>query len=81
MFYLHPSENPTLILVTPLLNNLNYHSWSKNMARVLRSKRKWCLIDGSITISEFRDTEYSDWETCNSMVVSWLIDSIELSIS
>ena len=26
LFYLHPNENPSVVLVTPLLDNKNYHN-------------------------------------------------------
>jgi hypothetical protein len=37
---MHPNENPAMILVTPLLNGGNYHSWSQPMTVALRSKNK-----------------------------------------
>ncbi|CAI8615481.1 unnamed protein product [Vicia faba] len=30
-YYIHPSENPTLILVTSLLDSKNYLSWARSM--------------------------------------------------
>lgn len=35
-YFMHPNENPTLVLVTPLLNVGNYHSWSCSMTMTLR---------------------------------------------
>jgi hypothetical protein len=37
---MHPNENPALVLVTPLLNGSNYHSWSRSMTVAIRSKNK-----------------------------------------
>jgi len=37
-YYLHPGENPGMVLVTPHLDGTNYHSWSRAMKRELLSK-------------------------------------------
>ncbi|MCI73478.1 hypothetical protein A2U01_0094742, partial [Trifolium medium] len=30
-YFMHPNENPALVLASPLLNGGNYHSWSRTM--------------------------------------------------
>ncbi|MCH94812.1 hypothetical protein A2U01_0015779, partial [Trifolium medium] len=35
-YFLHPNENPSLVLVTPPLSGSNYHSWSRAMTMALR---------------------------------------------
>ncbi|KAK4273339.1 hypothetical protein QN277_021762 [Acacia crassicarpa] len=47
-FYIHPNENPALVLVAPPLDGANYHSWSKSMHMALLSKNKLQFIDGSL---------------------------------
>jgi hypothetical protein len=32
-YFMHPNENPTLVLVTLLVNGGNYHSWSCSMTQ------------------------------------------------
>jgi len=39
-YYLHPGENPRLVLVSPSLYETNYHTWSRNMKIALLSKNK-----------------------------------------
>jgi hypothetical protein len=39
-YFLHPNENPALVLVTPLLSGNNYHSWSRSMTVALRSRKQ-----------------------------------------
>lgn len=46
-YYLHHSENPSLILVTPSLNINNFSSWSHAMEVTLISKNKLNFIDGT----------------------------------
>ena len=43
--YLHPSENPILSLVSPVLESQNYHSWSKSFATALSAKNKMQFIE------------------------------------
>ncbi|BAT74242.1 hypothetical protein VIGAN_01186600 [Vigna angularis var. angularis] len=38
--YLHPGENPTAALVSPVLDGTNYHSWSRSMLTTLSAKNK-----------------------------------------
>lgn len=45
-FYLHLGENSRMILVSPPLNDTNYHSWSR---RALLFKNKLKFINGEIT--------------------------------
>ncbi|KAK8360188.1 hypothetical protein V6Z11_A04G147600 [Gossypium hirsutum] len=75
-YYLHPNENPSLILVSPALNSSNYHSWSRAMRLALLSKNKLQFVDGSITVPSDTDSLYPAWERCNTMVISWLNHSI-----
>lgn len=44
--FLHPNENPTLVLVSPVLTESNYHSWAKAMKIALASKNKLRFING-----------------------------------
>ena len=45
--YLHPGENPTTALVSPVLDSTNYHSGSRSMITALSAKHKVEFIDGS----------------------------------
>jgi len=39
--YLHPSENPTLSLIYPILDSNNNHSWSRLVITALGAKNKF----------------------------------------
>ncbi|XP_071724495.1 uncharacterized protein [Rutidosis leptorrhynchoides] len=79
-FYLHPNENPTQALVSPLLNNSNYHTWSRAMTMALRSKVKFNFVNGKIKKPEEEDATYSDWDRCNITVSCWIMNSVQPSI-
>ncbi|MCI24030.1 hypothetical protein A2U01_0045213 [Trifolium medium] len=55
-YYLHPNENPPLVLVTPSLDNKNCQTWSRSMRVALISKNKLKFFDGTLNpppVSEF----------------------------
>ncbi|PNX72331.1 flavonol sulfotransferase-like protein, partial [Trifolium pratense] len=80
-YFLHPNENPSLILVTPLLSGPNYHSWSRSMTMALKSKNKLHFINGSLPRPLDDDRDSLAWDMCNTMIMSWLNNAVESEIS
>ena len=80
-YFLHPSENPSLVFTSCVLNGNNFYSWSRSMRMALISKNKLKFIDGSIPIPAADDLLFSAWERCNTMVLSWMIKSLTSSIA
>jgi len=78
--YLHPSENPMILLISPALGSHNYHSWSKSFSTALSAKNKLEFIDGAEPKSAKTDLTYQTWKRCNNMVVSWLTHFVSSSI-
>jgi len=74
-YYVHPSECPNFILVTPLLDGSIYLAWHRSMKRVLGVKNKHSFLDGSIPIPPTGDLNHSAWERCNYMIHSWILNS------
>lgn len=79
-YYLHPNENPSPVLVTPLLDKKNYHAWARAMKLSLISKNKLGFVDGSIGPPSTGDPLHQAWVRCNTMVLSWIQRSISDSI-
>ncbi|CAJ2666297.1 unnamed protein product [Trifolium pratense] len=80
-YFLHPNENPNLALVTPLLSGPNYHSWSRAMTMALRSKKKMHFINGTLPRPDDDDRDSLAWDRCNTMLLSWLNNSVSPEIS
>ena len=80
-FYLHPNENPSLVLVSPLLTDKNYHTWARSMQIALISKNKEKFIDGTFPKPPVSDPLYSPWIRCNTMVLAWIQRSISEQIA
>ncbi|CAH9081935.1 unnamed protein product [Cuscuta epithymum] len=79
--YLHPNENPTLVLVSTLLTEKNYHSWKHQMLAMLESKNKHKFVDGSFPSPSISDPLYESWRRCNRMVMAWLMRSMTSQIA
>ncbi|KAK2437637.1 putative mitochondrial protein [Trifolium repens] len=80
-YFLHSNENPGLVLVTPLLSGPNYHSWSRAMTMALRSKNKIHFVNGSLPRPDDEDHDSIAWDRCNTMIMSWLSNSVDPEIS
>ncbi|KAK2375797.1 putative mitochondrial protein [Trifolium repens] len=81
-FYVHSSDGPSSVKVTPLLTSSNYHSWARSMRRALGAKLKFEFLDGSIPapIDAF-DPSYRSWNRCNMLIHSWIMNSVDPSIA
>ncbi|GAU25202.1 hypothetical protein TSUD_151020 [Trifolium subterraneum] len=80
-YFLHPNENPGLVLVQPLLSSTNYHSWSRAMTMSLKSKNKLQFIDGSLPRPLDEDHDSLAWDRRNTMIMPWLGNAVEAEIS
>ena len=59
----------------------NYQSWSRAMVLALTAKKKIGFVNGKIAKLETDSPFYEDWESCNTMVLSWLINSMHVDVS
>ncbi|KAJ4760696.1 Retroelement pol polyprotein-like [Rhynchospora pubera] len=78
-FYLSSSENPGTMISSCVLKGDNYDLWEKAMKNALRAKNKLGFVNGSI-IKPAAGPEANLWESCNSMLVSWLFNSIDSTL-
>lgn len=76
-FYIHPSDGPSSVKVTPVLKGYNYHSWARSTRRALGGKLKLDFVDGSIQVPTYDfDPSFYVWNMCNMLVHSWLLNSV-----
>lgn len=81
-FFLHHLDGPGLILVSQQLTGEKYTSWSRAMIIALSVKNKLGFIDGSISKPEDNNSELMNcWIRNNSIVISWILNSISKEIS
>ncbi|KAL7592597.1 uncharacterized protein LOC111888645 [Lactuca sativa] len=75
-FFIAPSDNPSSILITNPFNGIGFASWKQSMLISLASKNKLGFIDGSISEPTIISNSYSAWFRANSMVISWILNSL-----
>ena len=80
-FYVHPSENPAMVLVSSVLDGRNYYEWARSMRMALSTKNKSGFIDGSIVKPDRFDPMYPIWERCNNLILSWIQRAVTPSIA
>ncbi|KAG5001528.1 hypothetical protein JHK87_022600 [Glycine soja] len=79
-YYIHPSDNPSSISATPTLIGSNYHSWSHSIKMALTSKNKMGFLNATIPVLATTDPIYLSWECYNTLIISWLLNSLSPSI-
>ena len=80
--FLHPSDGPgTLVVNEKLLGAQNYRSWKRSVEIALSTKRKLGFIRGTVPRSPDDVCLQEQWDTCNNLVISWLMNSVSDSIA
>ncbi|XP_016724847.1 uncharacterized protein [Gossypium hirsutum] len=80
--YLHPSDTPGIILVTHQLVGIdNYSVWSRSMRVALLTKNKLGFVDGDSKKKAYTEELQSQWERCNAIVLSWILNSVSKELS
>ena len=79
-YHLHSSNPPGLVLVFDPLDGNNYNVWYVAMTMSLEAKNKLGFLDGSIVKPNESDPYFKIWCRCNSMVKSWLLNSVSKKI-
>ncbi|XP_026384101.1 uncharacterized protein LOC113279642 [Papaver somniferum] len=78
-YYVHPADNPTIVIFTPLLISDNYCIWERGIKKALSDKAKLGYIDGSI-VKPTDPIDLSHWTRVDDLVGSWVSNSIDPEI-
>lgn len=70
-------HNPENIIKQVKLTGENYEEWARAMRTVLRAKRKYGFIDGTVKKLKNSAPKIDDWWNVNAMLVVWIFNSIE----
>ncbi|XP_026378738.1 uncharacterized protein LOC113273194 [Papaver somniferum] len=79
VYHLGSSDGPGTIITPIVLRGNNYDEWSRAIRRSLIAKRKFGFIDGTIKRPEDPD-QLEEWITVQSTLVSWIGNTLELSV-
>jgi hypothetical protein len=80
-YTLHPSDSPSLVLVSGLLTGDNFPKWQKAMTRALNAKNKLSFVYGSLPTPNPNSPEYKQWNQTKDMVLTWILNSISPSLA
>ena len=79
-YYLGSGDQPGNMIAHVTLTGENYVAWARAITISLKARRKFVFIDGTINKpSETR--KLLNWETVNSMLVSWILRSIDTKLA
>ena len=73
LLYLHPSDGNNFMVIEKLQGSANYRSWKRSMEIALSSKRKLGLVNGTLTKDVSDAVKSEAWDTCNNMIISWIL--------
>ncbi|XP_028775807.1 uncharacterized protein LOC114732653 isoform X2 [Neltuma alba] len=80
--YLHPSDTQGATIVSQILTGAeNYNIWSRAMRIALLGKHKLGFVDGSCTKEKQDDSMKEQWERCNAVVLSWILNSMSKELA
>ncbi|XP_019245187.1 PREDICTED: uncharacterized protein LOC109225050 [Nicotiana attenuata] len=79
--YLHPSDNPGAMLVSVSLDGIGYRSWRRSVLRGLSVKNKLGFVSGECKQPNLQSPNYRQWERCDNMVTSWILNSLSKEIA
>ncbi|KAK9707259.1 hypothetical protein RND81_07G184500 [Saponaria officinalis] len=78
-YFLGSSDNPGTVITPIQLRGPNYDEWARAIRTSLQAKRKYGFIEGKIS-KPTTPEKLEDWMVVHSMLVAWLLNTIEPSI-
>ncbi|XP_075092039.1 uncharacterized protein LOC142172155 [Nicotiana tabacum] len=79
--YLGPADTPCVVLIpVKLTGSENYGLWSRTMKIALLGKRKLGFVNGTCTKESCTTELQEQWETCNAIVLSWLMNTVSTEL-
>ncbi|XP_074270194.1 uncharacterized protein LOC141593138 [Silene latifolia] len=78
--YIHSTDLTGVKLVNTPFDGTNFANWRRSMLIALSAKNKIGFIDGSVTRPPATAATARNWQRCNDIVFSWLINSVSPEI-
>ncbi|RHN79679.1 putative gag-polypeptide of LTR copia-type [Medicago truncatula] len=79
VFFLGSNDNPGNVITPIQLRGLNYDEWSRAIRTSLQAKRKYGFVEGKIP-KPTTPEKLEDWKAVQSMLIAWLLNTIEPSL-
>ena len=78
-FYLGSGDQPGNMITHVIFTGDNYVAWARAMTLSLRVRRKYDFIEGTI-IKPIEPMVVLDWDIVHSMIISWILRSMDTKI-
>ncbi|XP_074346526.1 uncharacterized protein LOC141685315 [Apium graveolens] len=75
------TESHSIQITTIRLNGENFQRWSQSVRMYIRGRGKIGYLTGDKKEPDAKDATYSTWDVENSMVMTWLVNSMKEDIS
>lgn len=79
--YVHPSESVVSSITPIVFYGTGYRSWHRGILRALSVKNKTGFINGKIEKPDLASPMYAQWERCDNMVTSWILNSLSKDLA
>ncbi|KAH9647981.1 retrovirus-related pol polyprotein from transposon RE2 [Citrus sinensis] len=79
-YFLLANDNPGTIITQVQLRGTNYDEWARAMRTALRAKKKFGFVDGTVKQPADDSADLEDWWMVNSMLVSWIHNTIKSNL-
>ncbi|GAA0150610.1 hypothetical protein LIER_37144 [Lithospermum erythrorhizon] len=79
--YLHSSDHSNLVLMSDLLTEHNYQTWSRSMETALQARDKIVFINGEFLRPSVDHEDHKQWIKVNTTLISWLLNAISKDIA
>lgn len=79
--YMHPSDNPGAALVPIPFDGTGFRSWKRGVYRALSVKNKLDFVNGECKRPDLETPQYRQWERCDNIVTSWILNSLVKEIA
>ncbi|XP_019251133.1 PREDICTED: uncharacterized protein LOC109230056 [Nicotiana attenuata] len=79
--YMHPSESAGSILVPVVFDRTGYRSWRRGVLKALSVKNKVGFINGKCKKPNSGHPTFEQWERCEDMVTSWILNSLSKDLA
>ncbi|KAL2904950.1 Retrovirus-related Pol polyprotein from transposon TNT 1-94 [Bienertia sinuspersici] len=74
------SDSINSVQLDKLVGPNNYREWKRAMEITLAAKRKLGFVTGLIKKDESDESKAEQWDTCNNMVIAWIMMNVDDSI-
>ena len=79
-YYLGPHDRPGDFITPTRLRGDNYDEWANDIQTALEARHKFVFLNGSIITIPVLPCMQDDWNTLQAMLISWLMNTIDLEV-